>query len=409
MNHLFTAGPRCIFGWAKTRSDDNRGNDHMGSKTILVVLGASLAATLQGGPQAQSAKAGVEQQLQSLYLPTRIVRDRAAQPGTVLVVRVGGMGALPASNAISHANNYKDGKVRHALSGLLWSSVPGMRDLDPGERVYLLKMDVKDSGITFNVVTCGPCDGFVDPNLAYKASITFQFGKGYLDAPKIDQIRQVIGEVFDPVDAGAPVQTEAMPPPGEGNLALGKPAQLSSLYSSGYEASRCVDGAMDDMCHTDRQVTPWWQVDLQDSYAIGEVVVYNRTDCCGERLRTLNVLISPDGQNWQRIYAHNGSDFQVLRVPGEGRTGRFVRLQLAATDYLNIVEVEVYGTGVAQTQAMPPPEPPPTVKIELGQTKEQVQAMLGQPEKVVSLGTKDIFVYKDLKITFMGGKVSDVQ
>jgi hypothetical protein len=34
---------------------------------------------------------------------------------------------------------------------------------------------------------------------------------------------------------------------------------------------------------------------------------------------------------------------------------------------------------------------------------------LGQPEKIVNLGTKQIYVYKDLKITFVSGKVSDVQ
>ena len=389
----------------------------MGSRSILVVLGgALLAATMQGGPQAPSSKAGVEQQLQSLYVPTKIVRDRVTQPGIVLAVRSGGMGALPANNAISHANNYKDGKVKHALSGLLWSNTPGVRDLEPGERVYLLKMDVKDSGITFNVITCGACDGSVDPNEAYKSSITFQFGKGYLDSPNIDQIRQVIGEVFEPVNGGAPAETEALPPAAEGNLALGRPAQQSSLYAPGYEASRCVDGAKDALCHTNRQVAPWWQVDLQDTYAIGEVVVYNRTDCCMERLRTLNILVSADGQNWQRAYVHNGSDFQVLRAPIGGRPGRFVRLQLTATDYLNITEVEVYGTSLtqppvsaAQASSATTAEPPPSVKIELGQTKEQVQTMLGPPDKIVNLGTKEILVYKDLKITLIGGKVSDVQ
>jgi hypothetical protein len=35
--------------------------------------------------------------------------------------------------------------------------------------------------------------------------------------------------------------------------------------------------------------------------------------------------------------------------------------------------------------------------------------MLGQPEKIVNLGAKQIFVYKDLKVTFINGKVVDVQ
>ena len=53
--------------------------------------------------------------------------------------------------------------------------------------------------------------------------------------------------------------------------------------------------------------------------------------------------------------------------------------------------------------------PPATATIQLGQTIDQVKAALGQPEKIVDLGKKQIYVYKDLKITFIDGKVSDVQ
>jgi hypothetical protein len=47
--------------------------------------------------------------------------------------------------------------------------------------------------------------------------------------------------------------------------------------------------------------------------------------------------------------------------------------------------------------------------IELGQTIDQVQATLGNPVRVVNLGPKKIYVYKDMKITFKDGKVADVQ
>ncbi len=65
---------------------------------------------------------------------------------------------------------------------------------------------------------------------------------------------------------------------------------------------------------------------------------------------------------------------------------------------------------------IPPPPPPPdepqappkTLKI--GQSKDEVVANFGQPEKVVKLGTKEIYYYKDLgKVTFVNGKVTDVQ
>jgi len=50
-----------------------------------------------------------------------------------------------------------------------------------------------------------------------------------------------------------------------------------------------------------------------------------------------------------------------------------------------------------------------TINIGIGQTVGQVTAALGQPTKVVDLGTKKIYVYKDMKVTFRAGKVSDVQ
>ena len=49
------------------------------------------------------------------------------------------------------------------------------------------------------------------------------------------------------------------------------------------------------------------------------------------------------------------------------------------------------------------------VTVSQGQTVDQVTAALGQPKSVVNLGTKKIYVYQDMKVTFKDGKVSDVQ
>jgi hypothetical protein len=59
----------------------------------------------------------------------------------------------------------------------------------------------------------------------------------------------------------------------------------------------------------------------------------------------------------------------------------------------------------------PPPDapaaPPPTVS--LGMTIDQVVAIMGQPQKILDAGSKKIYSYQGLKITFVDGKVSDVQ
>jgi hypothetical protein len=62
----------------------------------------------------------------------------------------------------------------------------------------------------------------------------------------------------------------------------------------------------------------------------------------------------------------------------------------------------------AQPAAASQPDSAPTT-VQIGQTIDQVKAVLGSPEKVFDLGKKQIYVYKDVKITFVDGKVSDVQ
>ena len=51
----------------------------------------------------------------------------------------------------------------------------------------------------------------------------------------------------------------------------------------------------------------------------------------------------------------------------------------------------------------------PPATIALGQTADQVIAILGQPAKVADLGAKRILYYKDMKVTLVDGRVSDVQ
>lgn len=59
-------------------------------------------------------------------------------------------------------------------------------------------------------------------------------------------------------------------------------------------------------------------------------------------------------------------------------------------------------------QAAPAPSAKPGT-IALGQSIDQVTAILGQPSNIVDLGAKKIYVYPSLKITFNNGQVADVE
>jgi hypothetical protein len=59
----------------------------------------------------------------------------------------------------------------------------------------------------------------------------------------------------------------------------------------------------------------------------------------------------------------------------------------------------------------PPPDQPPAQPktISIGQSKDDVTGILGQPAKDIKLGAKEILVYSDMKVTLLNGKVSDVE
>jgi hypothetical protein len=68
------------------------------------------------------------------------------------------------------------------------------------------------------------------------------------------------------------------------------------------------------------------------------------------------------------------------------------------------------GSGPADAGApAAPAAAAPPVEITLGLTVDQVTAAMGQPKNIVDLGTRKIYVYKDMKVTFKDGKVSDAQ
>jgi hypothetical protein len=75
------------------------------------------------------------------------------------------------------------------------------------------------------------------------------------------------------------------------------------------------------------------------------------------------------------------------------------------TDQANQTEQQVVG----QASAPQAEAPAPPARISLGQSIDAVALTLGEPQKVVDLGAKQIYVYPDLKVTFTDGKVSNVE
>lgn len=105
------------------------------------------------------------------------------------------------------------------------------------------------------------------------------------------------------------------------------------------------------------------------------------------------------------------SAFAAVAPPPDPNAANEIKEQMGEADKS---EQEVASAAPAPDSVAPPAAPAaatpaPTTNIALGQTVDQVTAALGAPKSVVDLGAKKIYVYQDMKITFKGGKVSDVQ
>jgi len=153
------------------------------------------------------------------------------------------------------------------------------------------------------------------------------------------------------------------------NIAKGRPALQSSTFGGGV-AMLAVDGNTDgnfnhgSVTHTQRDANAWLEVDLGKVEPIDSLKVWNRTDCCGSRLRDYWVFISEapflssDTAPGLRKRPATWSSINLTPNPkGTIRTGgvkgRYVRIQLGAAQpieesYLSIAELEVFRSEISQ-------------------------------------------------------------
>ncbi len=81
---------------------------------------------------------------------------------------------------------------------------------------------------------------------------------------------------------------------------------------------------------------------------------------------------------------------------------------------ISAVGYSVFISTQPTTQPAPTTQPVVTQSVspksvELGNTPDEVQSVMGQPDKIINLGARVTHVYKDMKIIYVDGKVSDVQ
>lgn len=178
------------------------------------------------------------QQIKTTYALTETGMDRLriTKPGTVFTVQLEGLAADPSSDATFSQNKFRDGQVKQS-KGL----VPFMQDkkrtrnLRPGERVYLFKVDVRENEINLYVITCDLFDVNIQGStqqVRYKSLITVQFPKDYLPSAEFTKVKGTMETVIAPeagVTSAGPKSIELGQTPAQVEEIMGKPEKIVKL------------------------------------------------------------------------------------------------------------------------------------------------------------------------------------
>jgi len=146
------------------------------------------------------------------------------------------------------------------------------------------------------------------------------------------------------------------------NLARGKPATQSTTANDA-PASRAVDGNTsgswgdNSVTHTNEPSNEaWWQVDLGKAEALSQVSLWNRTDCCSDRLANYWIITSENPITADSLLeARTAPAVTAIRQAATAgspttvdlnTTARYVRIQLESTSNpLSLAEVKLYPAG----------------------------------------------------------------
>jgi hypothetical protein len=135
----------------------------------------------------------------------------------------------------------------------------------------------------------------------------------------------------------------------------------------------------------------------------------------GEKFWVTDYSVKPDGV----VFQFYSDPYNDIRYYGQLKFPFAKNVAPPADEVMKSIEEVI--TAEADTQEAAPadnPAPAPQAAtraaaspktIVLGQTTDEVVGILGQPQKIVNLGAKQMYFYPDMKVIFTNGKVTDVQ
>ncbi|XP_078607085.1 uncharacterized protein LOC144879470 [Branchiostoma floridae x Branchiostoma japonicum] len=187
-------------------------------------------------------------------------------------------------------------------------------------------------------------------------------------------------------------------PKADTNIAQGKPA-FQTTVAWGTVASLAVDGDTNSdyragSCqHNDMGDNPMWWVDLGKSFPINRVVIFNRQDCCSERINPFNIHIGYSDQISTNPKCGGDHTINVdepsISVLCQGMTGRYVGIRLPGySRVLTLCEVQVFSEQPLSTK-ISNEKLYELLKLEKQKTREQDETISTLRDKINDLASAD--------------------
>ncbi|NRB65234.1 MAG: discoidin domain-containing protein, partial [Saprospiraceae bacterium] len=199
--------------------------------------------------------------------------------------------------------------------------------------------------------------------LADTENVTYQLFSGTAGSPTILNFNNAVGKYVRVQLASNNIMSiaEVVIEGGEHLPSLSLMNASQSSTQGPRPATKAIDGntsgnAMNgEVTHTQLDTEAWWQAEFDALKQVHKVKVYNRTDCCSERLSDFYVFVSKvpfgtstlsellaDTNNITSIYT-SGQASEITTLDFNGAIGKYIRVQLVGTNYLSIAEVEING------------------------------------------------------------------
>jgi uncharacterized protein (TIGR03435 family) len=330
---------------------------------LNVALTASATLTIFG--QSNVDNNSLRQRLDSQFVLTKVTADRndIVTAGTVVGLLKFGLVMYSTAAPAPALNSYKNGKISQSfmqdMKGTLLTPGKGTindyphRQFRAAERLWVTGLDIQKDGIVFTLYS-DPYD-----TIRYYAQLKFPYDKNTAFAS--DQVFANIAEVIQTVDAAQMERVAGM------YVMAGAPQNQLQLNADG-------------------------------TFSLAQ------------------------GRNFTGLFLVQGGNL-MLQMGSGGVTGTLrgdtltdnVGSKWLKQSTTQAPTQEPAPAGETPLPPIPPPPPPPDEAASLprtvliGQSRYQVIAVFGDPQKIAKAGTKEILIYADVKVTLQDGKVVSIQ